>query len=488
MTDAGITAFGAYLPRLRLQRKAMAAANAWFNPSIMGQGKGERTMANWDEDAVTMAVEAARDALPGGDPFVGRRHVEALYFASTTMPFADRQNAGIVAAALSLPEDIHTADVTGSQRAGVSALIAALEKVKSGGAKTALVASADRRKTRAGSVQEFQFGDGAAALVVGTDRIAAKYLGSHSLSLDFVDHFRGESEEYDYNWEERWIRDEGYSKIVPRAVKGALEKAGVAAASIDHFILPCQFAKLDQQLAAKCGIDAAKVRDNLAATVGECGTAHALVMFAHALEDAKPGQKILLAAFGQGCDAAIFEVTEAIDRARPHKGVKGWLARRKEETNYVKWLAFNGLVEMEKGMRAEKDNKTALTVTYRKRDMLFGLVGGKCEKCGTAQFPRTRICVNPNCRAVDQQKPFSFAELKGKILSWSADYLTYSQDPPSHYGMVTFEEGGRFLSDITDVDIGTIDTGSAMRMVFRIKDFDEKRGFRRYFWKAAPVY
>ena len=104
MTDAGITAFGAYLPRLRLQRKAMASANAWFNPSIMGQGKGERTMANWDEDAVTMAVEAARDALPGGDPFAGRRHIEALYFASTTMPFADRQNAGIIAEALNIGE------------------------------------------------------------------------------------------------------------------------------------------------------------------------------------------------------------------------------------------------------------------------------------------------------------------------------------------------------------------------------------------------
>jgi 3-hydroxy-3-methylglutaryl CoA synthase len=488
MTDVGITAFGAYLPRLRLQRKAMAAANAWANPSIMSQGKGERTMANWDEDAVTMAVEAARDALPAGDPIAGRKHVGALYFASTTMPFADRQNAGIVAAALSLLEEIHTADVTGSQRAGVSALIAALEKVKSGGAKTALVASGDRRKARAGATQEFQFGDGAAALLIGSDRVAARFLGSHSLSVDFIDHFRGESEEFDYNWEERWIRDEGYTKIVPRAVKGALEKAGVAAAAIDHFILPCQFAKLDQQLAAKCGIDAAKVRDNLAGTVGECGTAHALLMFAHALEEAKPGQKILVAAFGQGCDAAVFEVTDTIDRARPNKGVKGWLARRKEETNYMKWLAFNGLVEMEKGARAEKDNKTALSVTYRKRDMLFGLVGGKCEKCGTAQFPRTRICVNPNCRAVDEQKPFSFAELKGKILSWSADYLTYSQDPPSHYGMVTFEDGGRFLSDITDVDIGTIDTGTQVRMVFRIKDFDEKRGFRRYFWKAAPVY
>ena len=484
----GITAFGAYLPRLRLQRKAMATANAWFNPSIMGQGKGERTMANWDEDAVTMAVEAARDALPGApDPISARRHVDALFFASTTMPFADRQNAGIVASALSLPEDIHTTDVTGSQRAGLSALIAGLEKAKAGSAKKVLVVSGDKRKARAGSTQEFQMGDGAAAFVLGTDNVAARFLGGHSISVDFVDHFRGEGEDFDYGWEERWIRDEGFTKIVPRAVKGLLEKTGVAASAIDHFILPCLFAKLDQQIATKCGIDATKVRDNLAANVGECGTAHALLMLAHALEEAKPGQKILVATFGQGCDTALFEVTDAIDKARPKRGVKGSLARRKEETNYMKWLAFNGLIEMEKGMRAEKDNKTALTVTYRKRDMLFGLVGGKCEKCGTAQFPRTRICVNPNCRAVDEQKPFSFAELNGKILSWSADYLTYSQDPPAHYGMVTFEEGGRFLADITDVDIGTIDTGTQVRMVFRIKDFDERRGFRRYFWKAAPV-
>lgn len=488
MTTVGITAFGAYLPRLRLQRKAMAVANAWANPSIMGQGKGERTMANWDEDAVTMAVEAARDALPvSADPIASRKAVEALYFASTTMPFADRQNAGIVASALNLREDIHTVDVTGSQRSGVSALIAALEKVQAGGAHNALVVSGDKRKARAGSTAEFQFGDGAAAFVVGSHVPAAKFLGSYSVSVDFIDHFRGDNEEFDYNWEERWIRDEGYSKIVPRAVKGLLEKTKVAASAIDHFILPCTFAKLDQQLAVKCGIDATRVRDNLAGNVGECGTAHALLMLAHALEDAKPGQKILVAAFGQGCDAALFEVTDTIDKTKPHRGVKGWLGRRKEEGNYMKWLSFSGLVEMEKGARAEKDNKTALSVTYRKRDMLFGLVGGKCEKCGTAQFPRTRICVNPNCRAVDEQKPFSFAELKGKILSWSADYLTYSQDPPSHYGMVTFEEGGRFLSDITDVDVGTIDTGTNVRMVFRIKDFDEKRGFRRYFWKAAPV-
>ena len=65
--DVGILAFGAYLPRLRLSRKAVAEANAWFNPGLKGLAKGERTMCNWDEDTVTMAVEAARDCLTGQD-------------------------------------------------------------------------------------------------------------------------------------------------------------------------------------------------------------------------------------------------------------------------------------------------------------------------------------------------------------------------------------------------------------------------------------
>lgn len=478
----GIKAYGGYIPRLRLSRKAMAQANAWFSPGLMGQAKGERSLANWDEDSVTMAVEAARDCLNG----TTRDDIDGVYFASTTMPFADRQNSGILSAALTLSEEIPAADVTSSQRAGTTALLTALNAVNGGAGKCQLVAAGDKRKARSASNQEFQFGDGAAALLVSGDDGIAKFLGSHSITVDFVDHFRGEEEEFDYGWEERWIRDEGLIKIVPRAVKGALEKAGVSGDQIDHFVFPCTFPRMPQTIAKQCGIDPEKVRDNLAAVCGETGTAHALVMLVDALQDAEPGQKIVVAGFGQGCDALVFETTPALKDLSGRNGVKGSLANRKEETNYMKYLAFNGLVELEKGMRAEVDKKTALTTTYRKRDMLFGLVGGRCTKCGTAQFPRARICVNPNCQAVDSQEPYSFADKKGQILSWSADYLAYSMDPPSHYGMITFEEGGRFLCDITDVEPGTIDSGMNVRMVFRIKDFDDRRGFRRYFWKAVP--
>jgi 3-hydroxy-3-methylglutaryl CoA synthase len=403
------------------------------------------------------------------------------------MPFSDRQNAGIVAAALNLPEAISSFDVTSSQRAGTSALIAALDAVKAGRAKAPLVTAGEKRKARAASSLEMAYGDAAAAFRLGRDKVIAKFLGSHSLTIDFVDHFRGSDEDYDYNWEERWIRDEGYTKIVPRAIKGLFEKTGVFGADIAHLILPCPFAKLDQTLAKVCAIDPAKLCDNLAVTVGDAGAAHALLMLAHALETAKPGEKILVAQFGQGCDVLLFEATPAIADFEKRNAVSGSLARRKEETNYNKYLGFNGLIELEKGMRAEVDKRTALTVLYRKNDMLMGLVGGKCRVCGTAQFPRSRICVNPNCKAVDSQDPYSFAESEGTVLSWSADFLTYSLSPPNHYGMITFADGGRFMTDITDVEQGQVDSGTKVRMVFRVKDRDDKRGFVRYFWKAAPV-
>ncbi len=479
----GLTAFGAYLPRRRLSRKAIADANQWFNPGLRGAAKGERAMANWDEDPITMAVEAARDCLGEGD----RSSIDAVRFASTTMPFADRQNAGIVAAALNLPEAVSAVDISGSQRAGLSALRTGLDAVAAGSAKDVLVASGEKRLARVASSQEMQFGDGAAAFRIGKDKEIARYLGGASRSIEFIDHFRAEGEEFDYNWEERWIRDEGLVKIVPPAIKSALENAGVKPVDIKHFIFPSLFAGMPQTLAKQAGIAPEAVRDTLAVNVGETGTAHALLMLVDALENAKPGDKILAASFGQGVDVLIFEVTPALADLPKRKGLKGSLAHRKEETTYMRFLAFNELVPLDKGMRAEKDNKVALTTLYRNRDMLFGLKGGKCRKCGTAQFPRSRMCVNPNCKAVDSQDPYDFSDKKGKVLSWSADFLTFTMDPPAHYGMVTFEEGGRFIADFTDVDPGMVDTGISVRMVFRVKDYDRRRNFRTYFWKAVPV-
>jgi 3-hydroxy-3-methylglutaryl CoA synthase len=478
--DFGILSLGAYVPRARMQRKAVAAANGWFNAGLKGLAKGERAICNWDEDTITMAVEAARDCLHDVD----RTSLEAVVLASTTHPFDDRQNATVVATALHLPSAIRTSDAAGSLRAATGALIAALE-----GRDRTLVIGADARRAKAGSTQEMQYGDGAAAFVVGEGRPLARLLGAHTESVDFVHQYRMHDRDTDYGWEERWIRDEGYLKIVPRAVKAVLERCGVEPARIAHFCLPGTLSRVQAGVARKCGLPETAVRDPMGATVGDTGAAHPLLMLAAALEAAKPGELILVAGFGEGVDALLLEAGPAVADAAPagRRGVAGAVAHRREESNYLRWLSFTGMIELERGMRAEVDKATAMTVLYRNRDMIEGLVGGKCRACGTVQYPRQRYCVNPGCNALDSQDDYVFAERTGKVMSYTADSLTYSPDPPTYFGMVQVDGGGRMLMDFTEIDPASMDVGLPVRMVFRIKDADSNRGFVRYFWKAAPV-
>jgi 3-hydroxy-3-methylglutaryl CoA synthase len=479
----GIVGYGGYVPRLRLSRRAVVAANAWYAPNLMGKGKGARAMANFDEDSLTMAVAAARDCLgPGED----RSAVAGVYLASGTLPFVERLNAGIVAEALTLAETVEAMDLGGAQRSALTAVSLALAKAATGGGNR-LVIAADKRKTRAASSQELDYGDGAAALLVGSKNVLAEFLGAGTVTADFVDHFRAAGEDIDYHWEERWVRDEGLSKIAPKAIAAALKQAGVEAGKIDHFIFPSTFAKIDRQLANVCGIRAEAVVDALAESVGDTGTAHALLLLAHTLETAKPGALILVAQFGSGAEAMVFRATEAIKAFRPAKGLAQWIARGFEEMNYTKFLAFNDQLQLERGMRGEQDRKTALTTAWRERQAIMGLVAGKCSVTGSVHFPPSRLSHDQGKPLLDTQVPYKLAERHGRVLSWSAEYLSFHKSPPHTYGQVDFVGGGRILMEFTDVAKGDIASDTEVEMVFRIKDVDDRRGYTRYFWKATPV-
>ncbi len=475
---AGIVAFGAYIPRRRLQRKVIADTHGWFNPGLAGLAKGERAMANWDEDAVTMAVEAARDCLGDRD----RNAIQSLRLASTTFPFVDRLHAGLVGDALSLGPDVHTVDVSATQRAGTSALLDAL----SGNGETLVLASENRR-TKAASPMEMASGDGAVAILTGTKGVIAKLVGKASGSADFVDHFRSMDNTFDYQWEERWVRDAGYMKIVPPVIARCLAAAKTKPEDVGTFILPSTIRGVSAAVAKAAKIADTAVADALGPVCGDTGVAHPLVMLVAALEKAKAGDRILVVGFGQGADALLFEVTPEISKLPPRMGVKGHLARKKAETAYGRFLAFNDLITLERGMRSETDKATALSSMWRNRETVTSFIGAKCSKCGTLQFPKSNICVNPNCNAFHTQEPHPFAEKIGKINSFTADRLTYSPDPPSMYGMIQFDEGGRTMLDFTDLDEADLVVGKSMRMMFRIKDIDQARGFRRYFWKASPA-
>ncbi|HBW83796.1 MAG: 3-hydroxy-3-methylglutaryl CoA synthase [Gammaproteobacteria bacterium] len=474
----GITAYGVYLPRLRLSRQAMVEANAWFDSSLRGLGKGERSICNWDEDTITMAVEAGVDCLSA----LPEKSLSGLKLASTTAPFIDRQNSVLVAEAMNLNSQIRTMDIGSSQRAATSALIAGLESAKQG---NEIVIASEHRRTKAGSRAEMLWGDGAAALTVGDDEVIAQCLAIATTAVDFVDHYRGEGADFDYDWEERWIRDEGLMKIVPETVSTVLKSAGLVAADIDHFILPSDQARTPATLAKKLGISMDAVIDNQISFVGVAGAAQPLILLAKALESAQASQLILLLGFGQGCDAILFRTTDRIEHCRPARGLSGAISNRREEINYNKFLSFNNLVERDIGKRGEVDKQTFLSGFNRRKDLLTGFIGGKCRVCGTVQIPREKYCVNPECQALDSQDDFSFANQPGTVLTWTADRLTFDWSPPAYFGMVEFECGGKLMMDFTEVEEGTVDSGSKVSVHFRIRQFDTQRGFRKYFWKAV---
>jgi len=469
----GISGFGAYIPQARLQRAVVAETNAWFDASLKSLGRGERGMCNWDEDALTMGVEAAADCLAGLEDTAP----EVLYFASTTFPFLDRQNSVVLLEALNLPRRTWAMDVGASQRAATSSLLALLQGERGG-----MVVAAEHRRAKAGSRAEMLWGDAAAAVATGGGPVLAEFLGGESIATDFVDHYRGG--EFDYDWEERWIRDEGYLKIIPEAVNNLLVESAVSAADINHFILPTQQARTPPAAAKRLGIDPGAIVDNQAATVGVAGAAQPILLLAKTLESAQPGELILLTGFGQGCDALLFRATGAIGGFKPARGVAGALAAGREETNYAKFLAFNDLVERDIGKRGETDKQTYLSGYNRRRDLVTSFLGGKCRVCGTVQIPREKYCVNPDCGALDSQDPYSFADKQGTVLTWTADRLTFDWSPPAYFGMVQFDGGGKLMMDFTEVREGAIDSGSRISVHFRVRQFDPQRGFRKYFWKA----
>jgi 3-hydroxy-3-methylglutaryl CoA synthase/uncharacterized OB-fold protein len=478
----GISSFGAYVPRLRVSRGEIAEMHSWASSNPGRKDESFRAFCNWDEDSLTMAVDAARDCLAEVD----RDSIRTLVLGTTTAPFADRLNAAIVTAALGLPESTAAYDCTGSLRAGISSLCLAIDACTAAQAPALCVAT-DRRAAPAMTAQEVRLGHAAAAIAVAPGPGLAQFLGAASMTVDFVDHYRAAQDQFDYTWEERWIRDEGYLKLMPTLIQGLLDKSGVSASDIACLCLPSAAGRVPSDVAKAVGIPVDNVGDQLASDCGDTGTAHPLLMLIRALETAHAGDKILVVGFGQGGSAVLFEATEALQPFREAGcGVSKWLGRG-IRSPYAKYLTFSGLLHVDPGKRAEVDKTTALTALYRHRDLVDNLVGGICNLCGKHQIPRARICVNSECGAIDSQNAFSFAESRGRIVSWTADNLTYTPDPPAYYGMIDFDEGGRLMMDLTDVGTTPIAVGSSVRMVFRIKDRDAQRHFDRYFWKAALI-
>lgn len=470
----GITAYGAYIPAFRLSRDLMA--KAWGRGSI----GGERSIANNDEDSATMAVEAVFDCLQGD----ARGNVGGLFFASTTAPYREKEISSLIATTADLPSDILTADFANSLRSGAAALRAALDAVASGSAPNILVTAADCRLAYPQSESEQAFGDGAAALAVGSSKVIATLEGRYAISNEMMDVWRKEDDTFVQSWENRWVLGEGYSALMQKALTGLMKKKGLDPKGVTRAAFPAPDGRTHRRLAQALGFDPkSQVVDPLLGQVGDCGAAHPLMLLVSALEAAKPGDTILLGAYGNGAEAFLFKVTDEISNLRSRRGVQGWLQSKLSLPTYEKYLSYRGVLQPQPGEPFRL--LPSATAYWRDVNTILRFHGSKCRSCGTLAFPIQRVCYE--CRTKDSFDEVRLSDKKGKVFTFSLDNLAGRSDDPVIVQTVVESEVGqaRVYCLMTDFQPKEVKVGMPVEFTFR--RIYEGAGFQNYFWKCRPV-
>jgi len=472
---AGIMSYGAYIPLHRLSRAEMA--RAWAS----AEAPGEKAVANYDEDSLTMAVAAARDCLTGIDA----NSIEGLYFASTTSPYKEKQSAATIATVLGLNREALTMDFSGSLRAGTNAVRAAMDAVDSGSARSVLVCAADVRPGYPMGSNEMSFGDGAAALLISNTGVIAGIEGSHTVHNELQDVWRSDSDHFVRTGEDRFIMEEGFTEVTRQAVTAALNKFKLAPGDFSRAAFYAPNARQLAAIARNLGFDAkTQIHDNLHPAVGNTGTAMALMYLVSALEEAKGGDRLLLAGYSNGCDVFSLKVTDAIEKLGGRRGVKNHLASKRMLSSYNKYLRWRGTIEVQPPPRPPLElMEPSPAGQWRERELELRLCGTRCRHCGTPQYPPQRVCIN--CGTKDEMEPHSFTDKKARLFSFCHDYVTASADSPVTVTVVDFEGGGRIICDMTDRDPEEIKVGMPVEMTFRKLYY--VGGIYNYWWKSQPV-
>ena len=464
----GIKAYGGYVPLYRLGK----GTSGWDWPV-------EKPVAAHDEDSLTMAVAAAMDCL--GD--IERSSIDGLYFASTSSPYREKQAAATIAMALSLRESIIVSDFTGSLRAGTIALGAAMDAVKSGRAKQILVTVADVRVAVSGSDLERLTGDGAAAFLVSDSEVITGIEGSYQLYDEIYDVWRAQGDTTLRSWEERFTFDEGYLRLMPKAVSQLMAQKELAAKDFSKAVFYAPDARRHRELATKLGFDVkSQVEDPLFSTMGNTGVAFTPMLLVSALEKAKPGERIILGSYGNGADVFIFTVTPEIEKAKGKGGVSKFLESRETLPDYRTYARWRGLIEIAPGRRRPPPDAPSASALFRERGKNISFLGVKCLNCGQPQYPPQRVCTF--CHSKDKFEDYCFSDKKATLFTYAMDYVGGTMDPPIVISMVDFDGGGRAMMEMTDRNTDKISIGMPLQMTFR-KLFSTQ-GFDNYYWKCMP--
>lgn len=343
----GIVGYGAYVPMYRIKTEEIA--KVWGeDPDRISKGLGiiEKSVPDIDEDAATLAVEAARIALKRAQ--INPQEIDAVFVGSESHPYAVKPTATIVAEAIGATPHLTAADLEFACKAGTVGIQISMALVKAGMAKHGLAIGSDTSQGRPGDALEYSAGAGAGAFIIGSEKVIAQINGTYSFTTDTPDFWRRPGQDYPSHGG-RFTGEPAYFKHVGTAAVGMMEKMGTTVEDYDYFVFHQPNAKFPLRLAKKLGIPKDKVEPGLMTPViGNTYSGATMIGLANVLDQASPGDRILVTSFGSGAGSDAFDitVTDEIEKVRERGEKVSYFVNRKKYLSYGEYVKHRRKLKM----------------------------------------------------------------------------------------------------------------------------------------------
>jgi hydroxymethylglutaryl-CoA synthase len=344
LRQVGIIGYGSYVPRYRLP--ASEISRIWrgdlrLEPII------EKSVPGIDEDVVTMSIEAARNALARAD--IDPQQIRAVWVGSESHPYAVKPTSTIVAEALGITPYTQAADWEFACKAGSEALVAAMALVGSEMGDYALAMGMDTAQGKPGDALEYTAAAGGAAFIIGpADEALAMIEGTLSFVTDTPDFWRREGQKYPEHGG-RFTGQPAYFKHIRKAVSGLLEGLNRKPEDYDYVVFHQPNTKFPKTAARELGFTPEQLEVGLLSPrIGNTYAGSSLIGLTAILDQAKPGNRILMASFGSGAgsDAMSFQVTDQISTRRNQALSTSDYLNRRTVIDYGEYLKFRGKITL----------------------------------------------------------------------------------------------------------------------------------------------
>ncbi len=459
----GVHGIGLHIPRYRLSRKTIAAA--WKRDG----GAGEKAVAGHDEDSLTMAAEAGLACLESpGAAF----SIHAVFFSSSTPPLYEQSCAALLASFLGADGCSQTLDLV-AIRAMTNGIALGAQGVRAGTWPQVLVAGGERRTAEPGSEMEPILGDGGGALLLGEAGGYADLIGIHITCRPFTATWRLPDEPFTRTADPQYVQNYGFTAEVSRGLEGALKEWALTPEEVSRVAISGPSHRAAEQAARQAGFSTQQLLPGLQDRLGYLGTVHPLPLLAALLDGARPADRLILAAYGDGADCLLFRAT---DRVGEMQGVVDRSVQvQKPLADYLQFLRFRQLVP-EAG---ELKPFTSLTEQERERAFIQGLRARECPACGTIITLDLRVC--PHCEHRGEFREKRLAR-RGTVFSFTHEHYFPTPDPPLTMAVVALEGGGRLTVQMADTDPDAVRVGAPVVLVPR--KLHQAASYPHYAWKA----